>query len=185
MVEDNKPPPPQETVPPPPTTLEPKREGGHTRLRVRRWGGGSQFGRLENKPSNLSTLCYKPSTINMHVLTTSAVNVSNGDFWNYSTSMISPPILAVRSLLVENKMILPCVLQEVFQVLRSRLFRGGDCSVFGSARHLPAPGGYGKQQDRVRRLPTFRQTWQKERVAVMHCKLDRVNVESQKPIAKI
>jgi hypothetical protein len=105
-----------------------------------------------------------------HVLTTSAVNVSHGDSWNYSTSMISPPILAVQSLLEKNKMIIPCVLQEVLQVLRSRLFRGGDCTVFGSARHLPAPRGYGEQQDRVRRLPTLRQkTWQKERLAVMHC----------------
>ncbi len=31
-----------------------QRGGGHTRLRVRGWG--SQFGRLKNKPSTLSTL---------------------------------------------------------------------------------------------------------------------------------
>ncbi len=33
----------------------PRNQGGHTRLRVRGWGGGSHFRRLEKKPSNLST----------------------------------------------------------------------------------------------------------------------------------
>ncbi len=34
---------------------------GHTRLRVRGWGGGAgfQLGRLEEKPSTLSTLCME------------------------------------------------------------------------------------------------------------------------------
>ncbi len=40
-----------ECVPPPPRN----QRGGHTHRRVRGWG--SQFGRLEEKPSTLSTLC--------------------------------------------------------------------------------------------------------------------------------
>ncbi len=47
--------PKSECVPPPPPRNQ---RGEHTRLRVRGWGGGSQFGRLEKKPSTVySILC--------------------------------------------------------------------------------------------------------------------------------
>ncbi len=56
---------PNTPTPSPPSECVPHRNPcgeRHTRLRVRGWGrGGPQFGRLEKKPSTLSTLCLSPS----------------------------------------------------------------------------------------------------------------------------
>jgi hypothetical protein len=53
-------------LPPASVSLPRNQKGGHSRLRVRGWG--SQFRRLEKKPSTLSTLCLEPYQMSSNFL---------------------------------------------------------------------------------------------------------------------